>query len=279
MKNTTLGQVKSLKDYIPTDWWKNYFDHSYLVTTSQRVNEAHTINDVNFLIDMLHITPDMKVIDICCGQGRHIIELIKREFKHVEGIDFSEVLLSKLKEDLTKHFGINHQIKIHHDDVRTMKIGKNEFDVAYMLGNSLGYSDKIDDDRAILRNILSILKPGGKIFLDTNNGDYFMKNLQPKIWSWQKLEDGSEYITLRERELVEDKLAMRVILISPTIGVIREKFYAIRLFTKDLLIKLLQDSGFVDIKIMDPNDEKESCNSKVTGSMMDHRYLTIATKP
>lgn len=284
MEKSTLTSVQSLKDHIPLNWWENYFDQSYLMGANQRLNEANTRNDVDTLINMTKIIPDMKILDVCCGQGRHILELLHRGFSQIKGVDGSQVLLDKFKEELENHYGNNHQVEIEKSDVRLMSLEEGKFDVGYIMGNSLGYSDKVEDDVIILKNMFKGIKSGGKIFLETNDGDFFMEHLQPRIWTWQKSEDGEQYMVLREREIATEssgttKLAMRVILISPIHGLIREKFYSIRLFTKDLLIKIMQEAGFVDITVTNIRDNLNPSKTKVTGSMMDHSYFTIGRKP
>ena len=38
---------------------------------------------------MLALAPDMRILDVCCGYGRHALELARRGYRHVVGVDVS----------------------------------------------------------------------------------------------------------------------------------------------------------------------------------------------
>ena len=85
---TILGPVASLERHLPADWWRDLFGELYLQTDGDVVeNAASTREDVDALIRVARLEPTHRILDLCCGQGRHTLELAARGFGKVTGID------------------------------------------------------------------------------------------------------------------------------------------------------------------------------------------------
>ena len=69
-----------------------------------------------------------------------------------------------------------------------------------ILGNSFGYFDSTFHDRKVLEEIFRVLKPEGRVFIDTSDGDHIKKNFQPRSWEWL----DRKYFVCRERALSAD---------------------------------------------------------------------------
>jgi SAM-dependent methyltransferase len=101
-----------------------------------------------------------------CGTGRHSIELCKRGYD-VTGIDLSESMLSKAKENANKQ-GLN--IEFLRFDARKLPFDR-QFDVAIMLcegGFPLMETDEMNFE--ILTNVSRALKEKSKFIFTTLNG-------------------------------------------------------------------------------------------------------------
>lgn len=55
-------------------------------------HESH--QEVEFIIDCLNLGPNSKLLDLCCGKGRHLLEFLRRGID-VVGADSSEYMLSE----------------------------------------------------------------------------------------------------------------------------------------------------------------------------------------
>ncbi len=75
-------------------WYENFFDEWYLKYWIQPITAERTEREVDAIIRFLKLDKDSRVLDLCCGQGRHSLELARRGYK-VVGYDLSETLLGE----------------------------------------------------------------------------------------------------------------------------------------------------------------------------------------
>src|SRR5215813_10027296 len=90
----TLGPVSDLERHLPSDWWRTLFNSLYLETDGDVIeNDRNTNEDVELLIRSVGLERNDRILDLCCGQGRHSLELARRGFPHVTGLDRSRYLI------------------------------------------------------------------------------------------------------------------------------------------------------------------------------------------
>ncbi|PIP13275.1 MAG: D-alanine--D-alanine ligase, partial [bacterium (Candidatus Stahlbacteria) CG23_combo_of_CG06-09_8_20_14_all_40_9] len=93
-----LGHVPNLEEHVQLDWWRRIFNSIYLKTDADVVNDQRiTREEVDLFSEILKISPEDKILDLCCGQGRHSLELARRGFRNVESLDRSHYLIQKAK--------------------------------------------------------------------------------------------------------------------------------------------------------------------------------------
>ncbi|MBC8389304.1 MAG: methyltransferase domain-containing protein [Actinobacteria bacterium] len=235
----TLGPVSNLEEYLEPDWWQNIFNSIYLKTDGDIVEDKQiTKKEVDLFTEIISLSPEDKILDLCCGQGRHCIELANRGFKHVEGLDRSHYLIQKAKKEGLK-------IKLREGDARKLPYSPDTFDVIMILGNSFGYFETVKEDMIILKEVFRVLKPWGRFLIDAADGNYLKENFKPRSWEWI----DKKYFVCRERSLSLDKtrLISREIVSNVNKGVIADQFYAERLYTQEELIELLKQTEFSNI--------------------------------
>src|SRR3989344_5088879 len=94
---------------------------------------------------------DDKILDLCCGQGRHSLELTRREYKNIEGLDRSHYLIQRAKNTAKKD-GLN--IKFREGDARKLSCYQpDDFDIVMILGNSFGYFETRQYDLNVLKEV------------------------------------------------------------------------------------------------------------------------------
>lgn len=140
---------------IPNDWYARAFDSRYFEVDTSRKPDSVTIDEVKILCSLIGCKTDQRILDLCCGYGRHAVEFAKLGNK-VVGLDLSTTLLTYARERASRE-RVNIDLIL--ADLRRPPAGP--FDVVMCMHTSLGYLPVLDDDLAILSGIYRVLKPGG----------------------------------------------------------------------------------------------------------------------
>src|SRR5690606_35762558 len=94
LPRTSLGPVADLEQHLPSEWWRKLFNALYVKTDGDVVeNSENTARDIDFLVTACGLDRTQDVLDLCCGQGRHSIELARRGYRRVTGVDRSRYLI------------------------------------------------------------------------------------------------------------------------------------------------------------------------------------------
>ncbi|ELR02658.1 hypothetical protein GMDG_08834, partial [Pseudogymnoascus destructans 20631-21] len=143
-----LGPVADLEQHLPAEWWRKLFNALYVKTDGDVVeNNENTRREVDFIIAAAAIQPHSAILDLCCGQGRHCLELARRGFKNVSGVDRSRYLI-RLAKKRAQAEGLSVVFK--EGDARNPRLQETSFDCVAIMGNSFGYfSNKTDDERVL----------------------------------------------------------------------------------------------------------------------------------
>nr|WP_321497260.1 methyltransferase domain-containing protein [uncultured Methanolobus sp.] len=270
-KSRTLGPVPHLEEHVSPDWWKKIFNSLYLKTDADIVEDATiTRQEIDTFSSILKLTPESHVLDLCCGQGRHTLELARRGLKNLEGLDRSHYLIQRAKNTAKKE---SLGVKFKEGDARKTPYATDSFDVVMLLGNSFGYFETSDEDLRVLKEVKRILKPWGKVLLDVADGSYLKEKYQPRSWEWI---DKHNFVC-RERSISTDgqKLISREVIVNDTSGVIADQFYAERLYTTDALKELMKKAEFTDIEIVDSINSQTLRNQDL--GMMERRIIVTAS--
>lgn len=264
-----LGPVDNLEDYVHPEWWRNIFNSLYLKTDSDVVDDYDiTKEEVNTFSSFLDLHHDYKILDLCCGQGRHTLEWSRKGF-NIEGLDRSHYLIQKAKIQAQKE-GLSTKFK--EGDARKIPYSNDYFDVVVILGNSFGYFETVQDDLRVLKEVRRVLKPWGKLLVDVADGDYLKKNFQSRSWEWI----DKNFFVCRERSLSFDNQRMisRELISHIEKGVLADQFYAERLYSQISLVELLEKAGFHDVI----PQKKISSNSKRAQDlgMMERRVIVTS---
>lgn len=115
-----------------------------------------TRKEVDLFSEILRLSPEDKILDLCCGQGRHSLQLARWGFPNVEGLDRSHYLIQQAKTQVKKE-GLN--VRFREGDARKLSYLPDSFDVVMILGNSFGYFETIQDDLRVLKEVSRVLKP------------------------------------------------------------------------------------------------------------------------
>jgi len=213
------------------EFWK---DNPFPKEMIERAEE-----EVDKLIELADLSGNIKVLDLCCGVGRHSIELAKRGYD-VTGVDLTEHYLEKAKDRAEEE---NLDIEFIRDDMREFKIEK-EFDLVVNLFTSFGYFEDEKENMKVLENVYYSLKPKGKFILDVMGKEIIARIFQEK--DWNKIEDGFK---LFERSIEKDWSWLNNRRIRITEGKVKEYNVSHWLYSAEELKNMLKEVGFDSINV------------------------------
>ena len=265
-----LGPIPNLEEHLKPDWWRRIFNSIYLKTDADVIDDkCITRTELDVFSRILRLSPRDKILDLCCGQGRHSLELTRRGFQNVEGLDRSHYLIQKAKAQAKKE-GL--KVKFKEGDARKLPYLPDTFDVVMILGNSFGYFETVQDDLRVLKEVFRVLNPHGRVLIDIADGKYLKDNFQPRSWEWI----DRKYFVCRERSLSLDKqrLISREVVTHVEKGVIVDQFYAERLYTPENLTELLKTVGFNNIAFHGEISPDSQRNQDL--GMMEKRIIVTA---
>lgn len=269
----TLGPVADLEKHLPSEWWKTLFNSIYLKTDADVVeNSTNTVQEVDSLISMTQLEPTDRLLDLCCGQGRHSLELAKRGFRFVTGIDRSRYLVRLARKRASE---MKVPVKFSEGDARRVRMAADSVDCVFLMGNSFGYFESEEDDQAVLKAIRSVLRSQGKLFLDIVDGNWMRGHFEKRSWEWI----NQQLLVCRERMLAADgkRLISREVVVDAEKGILTDQFYAERLYNFEEIRSILNKEGFTQIQ-MHANVQAASTRGQDLG-MMANRMLITAVAP
>jgi D-alanine-D-alanine ligase len=256
---------------VDPDWWKTLFDDVYLMTDARIVcNPALTKREVDVAEKALELRSSDRILDLCGGQGRHSLELARRGYRHLTVVDYAMFLMQRgqhvaMRDDLGVGFC--------RGDARAIPMRSASVDVVLLMANSFGYFVDAADDRRVLDEVSRVLTPTGRFLLDLMDFDYVRRHLVRESWH----EETKELVVCWKRELVNDVIRVREIVLSKTQGLLRDRTYAERLYHPDYLCELLHDTGFVRSKVH-PDAFVFSPKADTDYGIATHRMLITARK-
>jgi len=268
-----LGPVADLEAHLPEEWWRKLFNALYVKTDGDVVeNLENTRREVDFIVSAAAVQPHSHILDLCCGQGRHCLELARRGFKHVMGLDRSRYLV-RLAKKRAQSEGL--QVLFKEGDARNPRLPESSVDCVAIMGNSFGYFSNKQDDEKVLTAVGKILRPSGQLVLDITDGGHMHENFDRRSWEW--IDD--HHFVCRERSISQDgeRLISREVIVHDEMGVIADQFYAERLYTRESIGKLLDKAGFRNIR-HHGHAEAHSERDQDLG-MMARRILLSADAP
>ncbi|MFW6007203.1 MAG: class I SAM-dependent methyltransferase [Halanaerobiales bacterium] len=195
--------------------------------------ENDVLKKTEFILNNIDIKKGAEILDVACGHGKFAQLLYESGYK-VKGIDISETLIKYLNNKYESIVFIR-------SNMENINFSK-EFDLILVLGNSLSLVS-LGKAKISLENFHRSLKPGGKIFLELDNKNYFIKN-EANTKDWNQYQNRwimfSEHI-YRSRDCIE---ISRDISIDIKENKIDQYIIIKRLYNFIEIKNLLENSGF-----------------------------------
>jgi SAM-dependent methyltransferase len=217
-----------------SEWWQTFFDDHFLECGFGAMKRHTALRDVRFLEKVLALNKRARVLDVCCGVGRHAVELASKGYR-VTGVDVME---KYIKVAAVRARRRNVKLTLETCDMRNLSY-RREFDAAICMWTSFGYFERERDHIKSLRAIHRSLRPGGKFVIDLINRDWLIKNFQPYGW----MERGKGFVLERRHfDSARSRINSEWVYVGK--GDAERKEISIRVYSPHELVELLERSGF-----------------------------------
>ena len=139
---------------------RQWFEFFHETIPSQRTDA-----EVAFIAGWAPLPDFRRVLDVCCGMGRHARALAQRGYV-VTGIERNQAAIARAEE---LGGGPTYILR----DVREYTPDRERFDLAIVMSQSFGYFDAATN-RSLLGRLAAGLRVGGRIILDLWNPEFFV---------------------------------------------------------------------------------------------------------
>jgi SAM-dependent methyltransferase len=208
-----------------------------LMFTPEKIADAK--DEMEKVVALSELEPGASVLDLCCGVGRCSLELARRGFK-VTGVDRTAGYLAKARKQAEQE---NLDMEFIQDDMRKF-VRPESFDCVISMFTSWTYFEEPDEDKQVILNTYSSLKPGGKLVIQTGGKETLARIFQERSWDER---DG--VIWLYEREVRNNWSWMynRWIMLKGNERIEGEITH--RLYAGSEIVALLTECGFSRVEL------------------------------
>jgi ubiquinone/menaquinone biosynthesis C-methylase UbiE len=210
-----------------------------LIFTAERQKSAEKV--VLEIISLLKVNKDQKILDLCCGVGRHTLCFARLGFQ-ITGVDINQDFLDTIAQ-IARSEGLNNVELINCDMTKFRNV--NKYDLICNLWDSFGFNS-IEEDFKCLRNVYDSLKQNGKFVMEISTTEVTAKRFVPRKWNFE----NGMYI-LKER--IPDKDLRGLILRTITIKgseILKFERYMYQ-YTAYELVDSLKKVGFQKIELFE----------------------------
>ncbi|MGH9139161.1 MAG: SAM-dependent methyltransferase [Acidimicrobiales bacterium] len=145
------------------------FGDDYLYYYGPVLTDERSDRETDEIIGFLGLEPGDCVLDAPCGHGRISNRLATRGVT-VTGVDASELFLGIAREAATS-------VEYRLGDLRDLPVD-GPFDAVVCWFTSFGYFDD-DGNRTVLSEFRRVLRPGGRLLIETHNRDELVRRFVP----------------------------------------------------------------------------------------------------
>ena len=152
------------------------------------ITESRTTQETDFICACAPLPCFRKVVDVCCGMGRHARALFSRGYS-VTGVERDAVAVARARELASGPSYIQADVRDYQPDICA-------YDLAIVMSQSFGHLDTATN-RDVLRRLAMGVRAGGRVVLDLWSPEFFATHQGERDFD---LPGG----IVRERKHVED---------------------------------------------------------------------------
>ncbi len=215
---------------VSTDWFAHSFGALYPLIYAHRNVEA-AAPEAQFAAGQLALTGRDRLLDLCCGNGRHLVHLREHAGTAI-GLDYSAQLLEIAQGT------VGSDTALVRADMRDIPF-ENAFDVVTSFFTSFGYFFSEEENRSVVRGVARALRPGGRFFIDYLNSAHVERTLTPE----SHRQDGEYEITETRWIDSETRRVNKTTRVERNGETVCETGESVRLYELDEFTALLESGG------------------------------------
>ena len=188
---------------------------------------------------LLQLPGGARILDLCCGIGRHSIELADLGYA-VTGVDRTQRYIEQARQTALAR-GLGPVFLV--GDMRDYR-SPDGYDAVLNMFGSFGYFADEADDRKVVANMYEALRPGGQVLIETMGKEILARQFQER--NWHEVDD---LLILSEQKITQNwgRVETRWIAIRGTERI--EHHVSIHSYSAVELSSLLADVGFREIRV------------------------------
>lgn len=218
--------------------FEDTFGEDYLYFYDRHLTAERNRADADDITTFLELCEGQAVLDAPCGHGR-ISKLLAEVGMEVVGVDASPLFLEIARAR-------SPTVDYVRGDLRALPV-QGPFDAVLSWFTSFGYFED-DDNRKVLAEYRRVLRPGGRLLIETQHRDEFVRRFTPDPFGHtvrvgdDVMVDTSTFDSVTGR-IETDRLVVRD-------GEVRRSHHSIRLPTITELRDWLSDAGFEEARFL-----------------------------
>jgi SAM-dependent methyltransferase len=224
------------KEWFESEWFWDTFGPIMFDQGTMSKTDA----EVEGVIKLTGVPQGSRIFDVCCGFGRHSLELARWGYE-MTGMDITSSYIARAKASAQKD---KLPCRFIEGDVRTAQ-PEGPFNGAVCMWNSFGYTEDPADDDLILKNVYNTLEPGGFFLLDTPGKEVLASGFESNTWFER---DDLKILLEYSIDLNWTVLKNRWLFLEKD-GKINEFSFSQRIFSALELAQMLYKAGFDSIDI------------------------------
>jgi SAM-dependent methyltransferase len=218
-------------------WYVDFFRDDYLKIYDHLFTAERAEKEVAFAQQVLELKPGARILDLCCGQGRHSVPFARCGLE-VTALDLNPAYLDRVQE-LAQASNVT--LRIIEADMRQIPF-QDQFDAIVNMYSSFGYLESEAGDLDVLKSAANAARPGGRLLLDMLNREWAVANYIQN--DWHSGSDGTLYVERRDLDLATSRMHVKFTIIGPHGGRRESIGHHIRLYTLTETTRLLGQVGF-----------------------------------
>lgn len=185
------------------EWFDSWFESPWYMRLYRHRTSDEARRAVHLVLDVAGIPRGARMLDLCCGYGRHALALAEAGYR-VTGLDNSVFLIDRARE-VFPHPNVDYVV----GDMRG-PYPHAPYDAIVNFFTSFGYFDSHAEHQRVVNTMADNVVDGGTVIIDFFNADRVRATLVPESMD---MIDGVTII--QERQIDEPYVRKRITVNNP----------------------------------------------------------------